>query len=39
LSAIGFEPWYSNSQGFEHTIATEYAKWGEVVREAGMNPQ
>ena len=39
LSAIGFEPWYSSSQGFEHTIATEYAKWSEVVREAGMNPQ
>ncbi len=39
LMAIGFEPWHGTPQELERTISTEYAKWGDVVREAGMVPQ
>lgn len=39
LLTIGFEPWYSSPKDLERTISTEYDKWGEVVRTAGMTAQ
>lgn len=36
---IGFEPWTGSPQDLERIIATEYAKWGEVVKTAGMTAQ
>jgi tripartite-type tricarboxylate transporter receptor subunit TctC len=39
LLAIGFEPWYGTPEELQHTITTEYDKWGEVVRASGMQPQ
>lgn len=37
LLTIGFEPWHGSPRDLERTIASEYAKWGEVVRSAGMS--
>ncbi|MGC4396435.1 Bug family tripartite tricarboxylate transporter substrate binding protein [Hydrogenophaga sp. T2] len=39
LLGIGFEPWPGSAKQLTETVATEYAKWGEVVRAAGMQPQ
>jgi tripartite-type tricarboxylate transporter receptor subunit TctC len=39
LLAIGFEPWPGTPQFMQKTVATEYAKWGEVVRESGIQAQ
>jgi tripartite-type tricarboxylate transporter receptor subunit TctC len=39
LLKIGFEPAYSSPQQLAGTVAREYAKWGEVVRAAGMQAQ
>jgi tripartite-type tricarboxylate transporter receptor subunit TctC len=39
LLTIGFEPWYSSPKDFERTIASEYEKWGEVVRASGIGPK
>jgi tripartite-type tricarboxylate transporter receptor subunit TctC len=39
LLSIGFEPWPGTPQFMQKTVATEYAKWGEVVRTSGMQPQ
>lgn len=36
LLTIGFEPWYGSPKALERTIASEYDKWGEVVRAAGL---
>lgn len=37
LLAIGFEPWQGSPKDLERTIASEYDKWGEVVRSSGMS--
>lgn len=37
LLTIGFEPWYGSPKDLQHTIVTEYDKWGAVVRDAGMS--
>jgi tripartite-type tricarboxylate transporter receptor subunit TctC len=39
LLAIGFEPWPGTPQFMQKTVATEFAKWGEVVRDSGMQAQ
>ena len=38
LVTLGFEPSYSSPTALARTIASEYAKWGDVVRAAGMTP-
>ncbi|MBB6309936.1 Bug family tripartite tricarboxylate transporter substrate binding protein [Xanthobacter tagetidis] len=35
----GFEPWPMSRAALADIIATEHAKWGEVVRAAGIEPQ
>lgn len=39
LISIGFEPWPGTPKQLTQTVATEFAKWGDVVRAAGMEPQ
>jgi tripartite-type tricarboxylate transporter receptor subunit TctC len=39
LLSIGFEPWPGTTQFMQETVASEYAKWGDVVRASGMQPQ
>lgn len=39
LTTLGFEPDPSTPQAFDQAIRTEHAKWGEVVRQAGITPQ
>lgn len=39
LSQIGFEPWSGTPQQLQQVVASDFAKWGEVVRAAGMQPQ
>jgi tripartite-type tricarboxylate transporter receptor subunit TctC len=39
LLSIGFEPWPGTTQFMQKTVASEYAKWGDVVRASGMQPQ
>ncbi len=39
LSTIGFEPAPGTAKALEKTIASEYAKWGDVVRTSGMVAQ
>jgi tripartite-type tricarboxylate transporter receptor subunit TctC len=39
MMSIGFEPWIGTPRDLERTIATEYAKWGEVVKTSGMTAQ
>lgn len=36
LETLGFEPWPGTPQFMQKTVASEYAKWGEVVRVSGM---
>ena len=36
LVNLGFEPAYGSSTALARTIASEYAKWGDVVRTSGM---
>ena len=38
LAALGVEPRQMNTPEFGKFIADETAKWGRVVREAGMKP-
>lgn len=37
LLTIGFEPWSGSPKDLARTIASEYDKWGEVVRSSGMS--
>jgi tripartite-type tricarboxylate transporter receptor subunit TctC len=39
LLNVGFEPWTSSPQQLTQHVATEYAKWGDVVRAAGLEPK
>lgn len=39
LTTLGFEPDAGTPQAFDQAIRTEHAKWGEVVRQAGITPQ
>ncbi|MES2384443.1 MAG: Bug family tripartite tricarboxylate transporter substrate binding protein [Polaromonas sp.] len=39
MMTIGFEPWNGSPKDLERTIASEYAKWGEVVKASGMTAQ
>jgi tripartite-type tricarboxylate transporter receptor subunit TctC len=39
LLNVGFEPWPGTPRFLDQTIDTEYAKWGEVVKAAGMAAQ
>ena len=39
LNTLGFEPSTGSVADFERQISTEYAKWGAVVREAGIVAQ
>jgi tripartite-type tricarboxylate transporter receptor subunit TctC len=39
LLALGFEPWPGTPQFLGKTVDAEYAKWGEVVKAAGMSAQ
>ncbi|WP_167772792.1 Bug family tripartite tricarboxylate transporter substrate binding protein [Ramlibacter humi] len=39
LLQLGFEPWHSTPQQAGKIVASEYAKWGDVVRTSGMQAQ
>ena len=39
LTLLGFEPSTGTSQAFDQGIRTEYAKWGDVVKAAGISAQ
>jgi tripartite-type tricarboxylate transporter receptor subunit TctC len=39
MLTIGFEPWNGSPKYLERVIASEYAKWGEVVTASGMTAQ
>ncbi|WP_160351259.1 tripartite tricarboxylate transporter substrate binding protein [Bordetella sp. 15P40C-2] len=39
LMALGFQPESSTPEGLQKTIEADYAKWGEVVRTAGMKAE
>lgn len=39
LLGLGFEPWPSSPQQLGRFVASEHAKWGEVVRISGMQAQ
>ncbi len=39
LTALGFEPTASSPAELQATIESEYEKWGEVVRNANIQPQ
>ena len=39
LMSLGFEPASGSPQELDQQIHAEYAKWGEVVKNAGMTPQ
>lgn len=39
LLTLGFEPDASSPARFDQSIRTEYAKWGEVVKQAGIRPE
>lgn len=39
LTQLGFEPSTGTQQAFDQTIRTEHAKWGEVVKSAGITAQ
>ena len=39
LLVIGFEPSGGSPNDLERTIQSEYVKWGQVIKAAGMTPQ
>ena len=39
LMAIAFDPWHGSPAELQRTVATEYAKWGDVVKTSGMTAQ
>jgi tripartite-type tricarboxylate transporter receptor subunit TctC len=39
LTLLGFEPSTGTPQAFDRTIHVEHAKWGEVVKAAGITAQ
>jgi tripartite-type tricarboxylate transporter receptor subunit TctC len=39
LQALGFEPWGGSPNDLEKTIRSEYVKWGQVIKTAGMTAE
>jgi tripartite-type tricarboxylate transporter receptor subunit TctC len=39
LMAIAFDPWHGSPADLQRTVVADYAKWGDVVKAAGMTAQ
>ena len=39
LQSLGFEPWGGSSNDLERTIRSDYVKWGQVIKSAGMTAE
>ncbi|MBC7602316.1 MAG: tripartite tricarboxylate transporter substrate binding protein, partial [Ramlibacter sp.] len=39
LISIAFEPWHGTPAELQRTVASEYARWGDVVEASGMTAQ